>query len=74
MFEFETPLIRATLLKRNSQFTATVLLVDETITVYFPNTSSIGDIKLENIPCLLSYHDDKSRKYQYSIEALLLIN
>ena len=72
MFKFEKPLIKATLIKRNTQFTAEVELNGENITVHVPNTGRIGDINLKNIPCLLSYHDDKKRKYNYSLDAVLL--
>ena len=72
MFKFEKPLIKATLIKRNTQFTAEVELDGENITVHVPNTGRIGDVNLKNIPCLLSYHDDKKRKYNYSLDAVLL--
>ena len=68
MFKFEKPLIKATLIKRNTQFTAEVELDGENITVHVPNTGRIGDVNLKNIPCLLSYHDDKKRKYNYSLD------
>ena len=42
------------------------------MTVYVPNIGRIGYVNLKNIPCLLSYHDDKKRKYNYDIEAVLL--
>ena len=36
MYKFKEPLIKATLIKRNSQFTATVELNGEEITVHVP--------------------------------------
>ena len=72
IYKFKEPLIRATIIKRNTQFTATVSLNGEIITVHVPNTGRIGDINLKNIPCLLSYHKDKKRKYKYDIDAVLL--
>ena len=72
IYKFKEPLIEATLIKRNSQFTATVNLDEEEIDVHVPNTGRIGDVNLKNIPCLLSYHDDKKRKLKYDIEAVLL--
>ena len=72
IYKFKEPLIEATLIKRNSQFTATVNLDGEEIDVHVPNTGRIGDVNLKNIPCLLSYHDDKKRKLKYDIEAVLL--
>ena len=71
-YKFKEPLIRATLLKRNTQFTATVSLNGKEMTVHVPNTGRIGDVNIKNIPCLLSYHKDKKRKYKYDIEAVLL--
>ena len=72
MYKFKEPLIKATIIKRNTQFTAEVELDGETITVHVPNTGRIADVNLKNIPCLLSYHDDKKRKYNYDIDAVLL--
>ena len=72
MYKFKEPLIKATLIKRNSQFTATVDLDGEEITVHVPNTGRIGDVNLKNIPCLLSYHNDKKRKLKYDLDAVLL--
>ena len=72
IYKFKEPLIRATIIKRNTQFTATVSLNGDIIIVHVPNTGRIGDINLKNIPCLLSYHKDKKRKYKYDIDAVLL--
>jgi sugar fermentation stimulation protein A len=72
MYKFKEPLIKATIIKRNTQFTAEVELDGETIIVHVPNTGRIADVNLKNIPCLLSYHDDKKRKYNYDIDAVLL--
>ena len=72
MYKFETPLIRGIMLKRNSQFTATVLLNGEEIKSHIPTTNRIGDVENKNLPCLLSYHDDPKRKLKYDIEAVLL--
>ena len=49
MYKFKEPLIEATLIKRNSQFTATVDLNGEEITVHVPNTGRIGDVDLKNV-------------------------
>ena len=46
MFKFEKPLIKATLIKRNTQFTAEVELDGENITVHVPNTGRIGDVNI----------------------------
>ena len=72
MYRFEPPLIKAVMVKRNSQFTATVLLDGETIIAHIPTTNRIGDVENKNLPCLLSYHPEASRKLHYDIEAVLL--
>ena len=45
MYKFKEPLIKATIIKRNTQFTAEVELDGETITVHVPNTGRIADVK-----------------------------
>lgn len=72
MFRFEKPLIRGTLLKRKSQFTALVELDGEELAAHIPTTNRIGDVENKDLPCLLSYHDDPKRKLNYDIEAVLL--
>ena len=72
MYQFEKPLIRGTMLKRKSQFTALVNINGEELTAHIPTTNRIGDVENKNLPCLLSYHDDPKRKLKYDIEAVLL--
>lgn len=55
---FEKPLIRETMLKRKSQFTALVDIDGEELIAHIPTTNRIGDVENKNMPCLLSYHDD----------------
>ena len=71
-YEFEKPLIRGTMLKRKSQFTALVDIDGEELIAHIPTTNRIGDVENKNLPCLLSYHDDTKRKLKYDIEAVLL--
>lgn len=71
-YTFERPLIRGTMIKRNSQFTATVEVNGELLVAHIPTTNRIGDVENKNIPCLLSWHDDPKRKLKYDIEAVLL--
>lgn len=71
-YEFEKPLIRGTMLKRKSQFTALVDIDGEELIAHIPTTNRIGDVENKNLPCLLSYHDDPKRKLKYDIEAVLL--
>ena len=71
-YRFEKPLIRGTMLKRKSQFTALVDIDGEELIAHIPTTNRIGDVENKNLPCLLSYHDDPKRKLKYDIEAVLL--
>ena len=72
MYIFDQPLIRGTMLKRKSQFTALVSIDGEEIIAHIPTTNRIGDVENKNLPCLLSFHDDPKRKLKYDIEAVLL--
>ena len=72
VYKFEKPLVKGLMVKRNSQFTATVTVKGETLIAHVTTTNRIGDIVIKNIPCLLSYHSDKNRKYNYDIDAVLL--
>ena len=72
MFQFDKPLIRGTMLKRKSQFTALVDIDGEELIAHIPTTNRIGDVDNKDLPCLLSYHDDPKRKLKYDIEAVLL--
>ena len=69
---FEKPLIRGTMIKRKSQFTALVDIDGEELIAHIPTTNRIGDVENKNLPCLLSYHDNPKRKLKYDIEAVLL--
>lgn len=71
-FKFEKPLIEAVMLKRKSQFTASVLLDGNEIIAHLPTTNRIGDVENKNLKCLLSYHPEETRKLHYDIEAVLL--
>jgi len=71
-YVFEKPLIRGTMLKRKSQFTALVDIDGEELVAHIPTTNRIGDVENKNLPCLLSYHDNPKRKLKYDIEAVLL--
>ena len=72
MYKFEDPLIRGTMIKRKSQFTAIVEIDGEEVICHIPTTNRIGDVENKNLPCLLSYHPDPKRKLHYDIEAVLL--
>jgi len=71
-YQFEKPLIRGTMLKRKSQFTALVDIDGEELIAHIPTTNRIGDVENKDLPCLMSFHDDPKRKLKYDIEAVLL--
>ena len=58
MYRFDEPLIRGTMLKRKSRFTALVEMDGEELMAHIPTTNRIGDVENKNLPCLLSYHPD----------------
>lgn len=69
MYLFEKTLIRGTLLKIKSQFTALVDIDEEELIAHIPTTNRIGDVENKDLPCLLSYHDDPKplRKHQNQV-------
>ena len=69
-YVFEKPLIRGTMLKRKSQFTALVDIAGEELIAHIPTTNRIGDVENKNLPCLLSYHDDRKEAKLCSKERL----
>ena len=69
-YVFEKPLIRGTMLKRKSQFTALVDIDGEELTAHIPTTNRIGDVENKNLPCLLSYDGDRKEAKLCSKERL----
>ena len=61
IYLFEKPLIRGTMLKRKSQFTALVDIDGEELVAHIPTPNRIGDVENKNLP-----------KLKYDIEAVLL--
>ena len=72
MYSFDHALIRGTMLRRKSQFTALVDLDGKEVIAHIPTTNRIGDVENKDLPCLLSFHDDPKRKLKYDIQAVLL--
>lgn len=72
MYYFDEPLTRGVMVRRKSQFTASVLVDGKELTAHIPTTNRIGDVENKNLPCLLSYHPDPKRKLHYDVEAVLL--
>ena len=58
--------------KRKSQFTIDVKVDGVVYNCHCPTTGRIGNIVLNDIPCLLSKSKDKTRKTPYTVEAISL--
>lgn len=69
-FVFETPLIEAVIHKRPNRFIMQVELDGGVVDCHCPTTGRIGNIVLENIPCLLSKSTNTARKTPYTVEAI----
>ena len=67
---FDKPLIEAIILNRKGQFICDIEINGKLEKAHCPTTNRIGNIKLKNIPCLVSYNDDPKRKLKYTIEAI----
>ncbi|MEE9448871.1 MAG: DNA/RNA nuclease SfsA [Ignavibacteriaceae bacterium] len=70
--EFETPLVEGIIRKRKSQFTMDVEVDGFVYNCHCPTTGRIGNIVLNDIPCLLSESKDETRKTPYTVEAISL--
>ncbi len=71
-FVFEIPLIEALILKRPNRFIMQVELDGAVYDCHCPTTGRIGNLVLENIPCLLSKSADAKRKTAFTVEAISL--
>lgn len=71
-FVFEEPLLEGVILKRRNRFIMEVQYDGTIHDCHCPTTGRIGDLVLENIPCLLSKSKDPARKTPYTVEAISL--
>lgn len=71
-FIFDDKLQEGLIVKRKSQFTMLVIINNNEVNCHCPTTGRIGNIALENIPCLLSSSNNPSRKTPYTVEAISL--
>lgn len=69
---FDKPLTEAILVKRKNRFIVEVLINNELIDCHIPTTGRVGNIALENLPCLLSVSDNINRKTNYTVEAIAI--
>jgi sugar fermentation stimulation protein A len=71
---FKEPLIEGVILKRTCQFIMWANINGEEQKVHSPTTSRIGNVALENVPCLVSLNNNPARKTKYTVEAISLDN
>lgn len=71
-FTFAFPLLEGLILKRRNRFIMEVTIEDTLYDCHCPTTGRIGNIVLENIPCLLSPSEDSKRKTPFTVEAFSL--
>ena len=71
-FVFETPLVEGVIRKRKSQFTMDVEIDGVVYNCHCPTTERIGNIVLNDIPCMLSKSKNETRKTPYTVEAISL--
>ncbi|WP_279230940.1 hypothetical protein [Clostridium tyrobutyricum] len=69
---FETPLLEGIIRKRPNRFIMQVELNGVIFDCHCPTTGRIGNIILEDIPCLLSKSPNKTRKTPFTVEAISL--
>lgn len=71
-FSFIPILVEGIIIKRNSQFTISVLLNNVLYNAHCPTTGRIGNLDLSDRPCLLSKSNNPNRKTAYTVEAISL--
>ena len=69
---FEKPLQEALIKSRPNRFIMHVLIDGRLEKCHCPSTGRIGNIKFEDIPCLLSKSENPDRKTKYTVEAFSL--
>ncbi len=69
---FKEPLEEALILSRPNRFIMNVLINGKVEKCHCPSTGRIGNIKFEDIPCLVSRSRDPSRKTRFTVEAFSL--
>jgi len=69
---FDEPLIEGLIKSRPNRFIMFVEINGKIVKCHCPSTGRIGNIKFENVPCLLSKGKNKLRKTPYTVEAISL--
>lgn len=72
IYLFSEPLREARLRRRKNRFIMTVELDGQEQDVHCPSTGRIGNLALEDLPCLLSSSHNPQRKTAHTVEALSL--
>lgn len=69
---FDEPLEEGLIKSRPNRFIMNVLIDGKTEKCHCPSTGRIGNLKFEDIPCLLSRGNKPGRKTKYTVEAFSL--
>ena len=69
-FLFDSPLVEGLILKRSNRFIMAAEVDGQVADCHCPTTGRIGNIVMENIPCLLSKSKEPTRKTPYTVEAI----
>lgn len=72
MFLFPEALLEGKIIERKNRFIMFVQLNDEIVECHSSTTGKIGNLILNNLPCLLSKSASEKRKTQYTVEAIAL--
>ena len=72
MYRHPRPLLEGIIIKRKTQFTMDVSYNGREYHSQCPTTGNVGDIALDERPCLLSESTDKNRKTAFTVEAISL--
>lgn len=66
--KFTKPILEGTFLKRYKRFFADITLGEETVVAHVANSGSMRGCNMPDMPCLVSFNDDPTRKLKYSLE------
>jgi len=70
--KFPKPLVEGLIKSRPNRFIFNVFINNKIAKVHCPSTGRIGNIKFENVPCLLSVSENSNRKTSHTAEAISL--
>jgi|YNPNPStandDraft_1061719.scaffolds.fasta_scaffold03838_6 sugar fermentation stimulation protein A len=67
MIPFPQPLLRASFLRRENRFRATLLLDGQQVSAHVPNSGRLGELLVPGAPCYLSSSTDPQRRTPYDL-------